>query len=244
MKLKLRLLPILFAAFSAMFAFVSCDNDDDDTHVYVAMGTVEKSGQNYSIRYDYDGDKAFAVTDSVMLVVNKCNAPGQRVITEFYQAGTSRNDSDAITLISVYKVLTKPIFKFPTPAEADSLGHDPISLDDAWVAGGYLNLQYSVASGFYGNTPHFINLTENTAELTSEGLLQLQLVHNEKGDSRDMMRVGYASFPLPKDIEGLKGFAINYTPYTGSPSTREVKLTDSSHDNIQNDGIRKAAVSE
>lgn len=244
MKLKFRLLPILLATFSAMVTFVSCNNDDDDTHVYVAMGTVEKADGNYSIRYDYNSDKAFEVTDSAMLVINKCNTPGQRVITEFYQTGGQRNDSNVIELLSVYKVLTKPIFKFPAPEDADSLGHDPIQLDDAWVSGGYLNLQYSVSSGFYGNIAHFINLTQNTSELTSDGLLQLQLLHNAKGDSRDVMRIGYASFPLPKDIQGLKGFAINYTPYTGSPSTRNVKLTDSAHDNIQNDGVKKAAVSK
>lgn len=244
MRQRTKLLAIVLAAFAAMTAFVSCNDDDDNVQVYVAMGTVEKTGKDYSIRYDYNEDKSFMLSDSVMLAVNKCNAPGQRVITEFYQTGTGRNDSDAITLLSVYKVLTKPFFRYPTPQESDSLGNSPIQLDDAWVSGGYLNLQYTVASGFYGEEPHYINLVMNTAELTSDGMLPLQLVHNDRGTSRDVMRVGYASFPLPKDINGLKGFSINYTPYTGSPSTRKVKLTDSAHDNIQNDGIRKAAESE
>lgn len=244
MRQRTKLLAIFLAAFAAMAAFVSCNDDDDKVNVYVAMGTVEKTGKDYSIRYDYDYDKAFALSDSVMLVVNKCNTPGQRLITEFYQSGTSRADSNVVTLLSVYKVLTKPIFRYPTPQESDSLGNSPIELDDAWVSGGYLNLQYTVASGFYGEVPHYINLVMNTAELTGDGLLQLQLVHNDMGASRDVKRVGYASFPLPKDIKGLKGFSINYTPYTGSPSTKELKLTDSAHDNIQNDGVRAAIESK
>ncbi|MDP4206934.1 MAG: NigD-like C-terminal domain-containing protein, partial [Bacteroidota bacterium] len=90
-------------------------------------------------------------------------------------------------------VLTKGIFMI-TPEKEDSIGNDPIHVNDVWLTNNYLNFEMQY---YGGNMIHYINLVkDNNAQGPAGSAIKLQLRHNNKSDSGHIPLKALVSFDL------------------------------------------------
>lgn len=212
---------VLFTLFVAMAVLSACSNDGDDYDgYYVGMGTLQKESMQYSISFDNGHD--YELADSAMLVYKNIRTPGQRVIASFNYVGSGRQNT-RIALTDIYSVLTKDFIARPETAdEYNKLGNDAIRLQDAWIAGGFLNISFSVMMSNYTSQPHLINVVR-TDELDANGYRILELRHNLNGNLPHFWSgTAYASFIIPDADKQVKGYALSYQ--YGEHETRIIKV--------------------
>ncbi|MFV0376466.1 MAG: hypothetical protein ACK5JD_04100 [Mangrovibacterium sp.] len=198
--------------FLTVISLASCDWDDDGYSLgdfWVDFGLIESGddGENFTIHVD-DG---YAIVPVNMNQIDTEKwANDTRVIVNYTIVG----DKDVEAEEKVYyakindldKVLYKPVFEI-TPETEDSIGNDPIIVDNMWVKDHMLSFRLH----YYGNSKiHFINLVKSPGEVTEDDLpLQLELRHNEKGDQRSYLMTAFVTFDLRSiQVEGLNSMAI------------------------------------
>lgn len=213
-----------------LFVFTGCLDDDGYSlgDAWVGFGVVE-STDTFKILLD-DGEILYPVAFGGYVPWNdnynsgnshKVEA-GDRLMLNFTILDDKLNDAGEVTAYyvkvnSAKKVLTKGVLDI-TEANKDSIGNDPIIVQDTWMANGLLNFQLK----YWGrNQTHFINLVKQPGELTAEGQpFQLELRHNKNGDSEDIPFTAYVSFRLDSlQIAGLDSvrFKITSKDYDGKP---------------------------
>lgn len=208
---------LLLVLLTCIVGLASC-NDDDDIPLYVGMGTVERLDQQYAIRFD--SGEALTVADSTLLVYCGAQRPGQRVIASFqYLEGDRRPQS--IYLVELLRVLTKDFFPEPSEAESDSLGNDPAAVDDVWIAGGHLNIQFRMPVTPYGGRTHYANVVRYN-ETDANGYVRLEFRHNQNGDGRQALATSYISLPLG-DVADAPGLTLSYVDLSGNTRTWTLK---------------------
>ncbi len=208
---------LLGVIMACVMAFTSCD-DDDYTPLYVGMGTVDRQEKQYSIHFDSGED--LAVADSALLLYCGAQSPGQRVIATFQFLDDDRRQQ-TIYLVDLYRVLTKRFFPEPTEAESDSLGNDPVAIDDVWIAGGHLNIQFRMPVTPYSGIAHYANVIRHEGT-DAEGYVQLEFRHNQNGDGRQSSATGYISLPL-EDVADAPGLTVSYRDIAGNTRTWTLK---------------------
>lgn len=122
---------------------------------------------------------------------------------------------------SVKSVLMKGVMDI-TPENQDSIGNDPIIVQDYWMADSLLTFKLK----YWGyNQIHFLNLVKDPGELTESGLpIQLELRHNSNGDDESVPLTAFVSFSLNDlRIEGLDSvqFVVTSTDYDGNEISEE-----------------------
>lgn len=213
-----------------LFGFSGCLDDDGYSlgDVWVGFGVVENA-DTYKIVMD-DGDILYPVAFGGYVPWNENDysgsshkvKAGDRLMLNFTVLDDKLNDAGEITAYyvkvnSAKKVLTKGVLDI-TEANKDSIGNDPIIVQDTWMANGLLNFQLK----YWGrNQTHFINLVKQPGELTSEGQpFQLELRHNKNGDSEDIPYTAFVSFKLDSlQVAGLDSvrFTITSKDYDDKP---------------------------
>lgn len=189
---------------SLFLAVAACD--DDDEVLYAGMGTIGKNADRYAITFD--NGRAYALADSALLLYKEANRVGQRVIVTFAYLDGERTGS-SIALRSLYKVLTKPLFLAPTPEQSDSIGNDGALLEDVWLAGGCLNVDFCIASGRQASRPHLVTMVAPAGEeLDGRGYLNLEFRHHLNGNVPLLLVHGYVSFRLTERQLQAKGYRI------------------------------------
>ena len=194
---------------ASMFAFASC-NDDDQPRVptYIGMGTLDKPADQYTLAID--GGSTCVIPDSSLLVYNKVNQPGKRVIALFSYV-SDRREEKVIYLQDVKGVLTKPLAAKPTsPQEDQELGNNRIRIDRAWMGGGFLNVKfYYLSDGMSGN-PHYINAYD-TGEIDKDGDRIIEMRHNANGHQPVYVSyASYVSFSMPGLEDAKTNFKLRY----------------------------------
>ncbi|TAJ06596.1 hypothetical protein DMA11_22815 [Marinilabiliaceae bacterium JC017] len=174
---------------------VSCDDDDDYSlgKFIISMGTIEGDQDSYIIVTD-SGDRLFP---SASNVPNYPVEDDMRVWVNYTILGDATDNETLdyyVKINDLSDVLTKDIFQL-TDATRDSIGNDPVSISDYWIARDYLNIGF-----YYGGGPgyiHYINLVndENDPE-TEDGMLILELKHNKNNDPYNYRINNWASFDL------------------------------------------------
>ena len=168
--------------------FISCTKSDNKQY-YSVLGTVSKTN-----------DSTIIVTDeSERLLVKNTGSTIEslkdkdRVIAYF----TITNDmlpkgiNYVVDLYDITKVLYKPAIDL-TPENADSIGNDPINVNNIWVVRDYLNMNFT----YYGNNKtHYINLVRLPATVTGD-TINLEVRHNDNGDDNSYEINGLVSFDL------------------------------------------------
>jgi hypothetical protein len=206
---KLFVLLLVGSLFGLM---TGCDLDDDGVYsldkVWVGFGLVDKGAASglYTIKMD-DGEVLYPVTNSRFdnEVFDK-----ERVLVNFTILGNKdnpdHNEYYYVKINSLRKILYKGIFDI-TPAKEDSIGKDPIYVQDKWIKNNMLNFELRYWGGY---KTHFINLVKQPGAInTANGPVVLELRHNNNNDSDDFPLSAFVSF----DLSALKVAGKNSTPF-------------------------------
>jgi hypothetical protein len=151
---------------------------------------------------------------------------GDRILINYTVLGDDKNDAGEIVeffvkVNSIKKILMKGILDI-TSENQDSIGNDPVIVQDYWMTDSLLNFKIS----YWGNNKvHFINLVKQPGELTlANQPIELELRHNENGDEQNIPFAAYVSFKLNElEIAGIDSvqFVVNSTDYDGNSYSYE-----------------------
>lgn len=188
-----------------------CDFDDDDyslNNAWIGFGLVNKeaSSTSFTIVMD-DGEVLFPVTNSGQLANISNN---ERVLVNFTILGNKENPDHNeyyyVKINSLRKILYKGIFDI-TPEKEDSIGNDPIHVEDTWIKNNILNFELKYWGGY---KTHFINLVKQPGTInTDNGPVVLELRHNTNDDNEDFPYSAFVSF----DLNALKIPGKHSTPF-------------------------------
>lgn len=204
-----RFLPLV--AFIAMLlTLTACIEDNNNDYYNVAMGTLQKTNRQYNIVFDGETD-IYAIPDSTMIAYRNLRKPGQRVIAMYNVISEGRGGGKAISLRDIFEVLTKDFVPAPTDESASkALGEDVTSVSEAWIAGGCLNVKFSMLTSGYSVKPHLINAYD-TGLNDSDGNRIIEFRHHLNGNSPQYWSAfSYASFKLPKQEDRAQSYVLRF----------------------------------
>ncbi len=175
----------------------SCDFDDDGyslDNFWVGFGVINaESGSSYTIKMD-DGSELFPVAgypywddleDSTRVLVNFTILDDKTVDEEHEQYYVRVN--------SVKDILFKGVLDI-TEAIEDSIGNDPVHVDDIWATNNMLTfeLDYFGSGGI-----HYVNLVKQPGDITPDDEpIQMELRHNDRDDQPIYRMSAFVTFDL------------------------------------------------
>lgn len=191
----------------------SCNNDGPDYMVDIAtVNPISESA--YSLVLDH-GTKLWPASSNVFYKP-KTN---QRAMVNYTVLSGKFQDYDRVIRVNdIVDILTKDITSLNT-ATKDSLGNDPIAIQDMWIGDGYLNMIFSFPF-VYGSEKHFINLAKND---TIGKPNYYEFLHNAYGDMRGDISTGIVAFnlePLKMEGETSTEFTIKVKTFDGDKEYR------------------------
>jgi hypothetical protein len=212
---------------SFLSLFTGCSLDDDDyslDNAWVGFGLIhqESGSQSFTIEMD-DGEVLYPVSNSGYWNEVTDN---ERVLTNFTIVGNKENPDHNeyyyVRINSLKKILYKGILDI-TPEIEDSIGNDPIKVEDKWIKKNMLNFELKYRGG---EKTHYINLVKQPGNVSdASGPVLLELRHNNNGDSEQLTLSAIVTFDLDSlKIEGqnstkfkitAKGFDGDDFEYTG-----------------------------
>lgn len=192
---KLLLLLMIGSVLSLMSG---CDMDDDGyslNNAWVGFGLIHKDtdSESFTIKMD-DGEVLFPVTNSELWTDVKNN---ERVLTNFTILGNKENPEHNeyyyVKINALRKILYKGILDI-TPAIEDSIGNDPIHVEDKWIKNNMLNFELQYRGG---NKIHYVNLVKQPGVINPDnGPVILELRHNTNGDNEGIPLSAIVTFDL------------------------------------------------
>ena len=205
---KLFVLLLVGSLFSLM---TGCDMDDDGYSLrdaWVGFGLVNKDAGSESVTIKMDDGEVLYPTTNLGLV--KDVVDNERVLVNFTILGNKSNPDHNeyyyVQINSLRKILYKGIFDI-TPAKEDSIGNDPIYVEDKWIKNNMLNFELKY---WGGNKTHYINLVKQPGAINiANGPVILELRHNANDDSEGFPLSAFVSF----DLSALKVSGKNSTPF-------------------------------
>jgi hypothetical protein len=122
---------------------------------------------------------------------------------------------------SIKDILMKGIMDI-TPEIEDSIGNDPIIVENYWMTDSLLNFKLK----YWGsNQIHFLNLVKQPGDVLEENQpIELELRHNANDDDDAIPYAAYVSFSLNSlRIEGLDSvrFVVTSVDYDGNEFLEE-----------------------
>ena len=216
-----KFLKITMLAAIPLWGLTSCldDNKYAYFHPNESWGTIVGTPENFKIETDNGNplrvtenlDPSFPVEDSL------------RVVATFTPLEQTGENSFDIRVNAMKKLLTKmPVYLSElTPDEIDSLGTDPIDIENAWFGTGeYLNIEFII----FVNDPqkaHFLNLVVDEEKSTPEEVF-VTLRHNAFKDETRQKGWGRVSFDIaglvPAGKDQIK-VTLQWTGYSGVPDS-------------------------
>ncbi|HNY06184.1 MAG TPA: NigD-like C-terminal domain-containing protein [Candidatus Egerieousia sp.] len=201
-----------------IFTGCSWNDNNNDGGNNLALVTI-RVNTDKSVWGLTDDNKKIYFNPSSTVLSKYTAVAGQRAIVYFniLSAAVSGYDYNA-QVTAIEDVLTKNVTAVST-AEQDTLGTDGIKIVNAWIAGGFLNMQ--VQMYYSGTAQHLISLEDNQynpldAEQKTDYVC-LELRHNARKDGRQTgtLATGYVCFRLSDydpDNQGKSGIYLRYTP--------------------------------
>ncbi|MCD8102845.1 MAG: hypothetical protein LUE26_09810 [Alistipes sp.] len=215
---------------------ITACNDDDGYSLrdrYYNFGMVEaidgKIENGFNIRLD----------NGTWLVINNSYAvrnikDGDRIIAAYTILGELdpyRDDKRYLAILTDYsRILSKsPVLQSFIDQDAevreDSIGYDPIRVDNAWFGGKYLNIEFSVPRKQGTNVVHMLNLVADDTEEGNDGTLNLYFRHNafddvpEPGSGGFVYTSSLVSFDLTELVPegaGSLDIALHWTQFSST----------------------------
>jgi hypothetical protein len=147
---------------------------------------------------------------------------GDRIFVNFTilddaESDTTGHSTYFVQLNALEEILLKQIMDV-TPENEDSIGSDPIVVQDVWVANHMINFKLK----YWGKyQTHYINLVKQPGDFMADDQpLQLELRHNNNDDIKSIPYTAYVSFHLDSVlITGLDSvqFDVSSVDYDGEP---------------------------
>ncbi len=203
---------ILVIALLPLLAF-SCDGNDTANHnafhhtsreSIVEMATVATTGQGTALRLDSHADTPVVPDSYRLLNMNSLTQEGKRLLLEY-----EWKDAQTVTLQRVRAAATKQIVAPASATVPDSLGHDPVYVQKAWIAGGHLNVIYRI---YYADAsrPHTLNAV-SLNETDQNGRPVVTLCHNAGKDfGAALSYPAYICFPLQGALSKAAAICLKY----------------------------------
>lgn len=182
----------------------SCKKDDTIQYNNITMGNVTGGrfvSDNGNI-FNVVEQNCAGVLDTMQRAIVLCDILNRTTEGSEYEYDIRLND--------MAWVLTKEIIPAGTLTEedADKLVEDPISIEDIWISGGYLNIYIVFPVKTDSKTSHMINLveTENDGDGYSFTLRHNAFTETLTPENSHMFQMGggYVSFPLSTFITESK----------------------------------------
>lgn len=177
MKYIFRITLAAFAVFSLLLT--SCKKDDTIRYNNVTMGNfvngkfISDQGNEFTIVEDLSGANKDDITRAIM----QCD-----VLKKV--EGTENSYEVRVHILS--KVLDKkPVEKVAAAEDPEKLVKDPITIQQLWISGGYINMYVLFEIQTYPEKPekkHMVNLVFNQEEI-GKGTYNLELRHNAFGET-------------------------------------------------------------
>lgn len=206
MKTKKIITYIALSTIILISAFACNDNDGYSLGDFrISIATVVPEGStSYSLLLD-NGDKLWPAHSNVYYRPES----GQRVFVNYTILSDRMDGFDHyIKVNDIWNILTKPVIELTEEIE-DSIGNDPVRVNEFWIGNHYLNASFSFNYG--GIRPHAINMVQNRLEDHNDSdTLYLEFRHNSYNSSSNRLFDGFASFDLkPFREEGKDSIPIN-----------------------------------
>ena len=177
----------------------------------ISIATVVPEGATaYSLLLD-DGTKLWPAASDVYYSPHA----NQRVFVNYTLLSDKIEDFDHyIKVNDIWDVLTKSIIEL-NAENADSIGHDPVRVNEFWIGNNYLNASFSF--NFSGVKPHAINMVRDTMD-TNENIIELEFRHNSYNSESNSLFNGFACFdlkPFRRDDRDSIPIIIKYKDWDG-----------------------------
>ena len=191
-----KILMMMMAVSSLMLT--ACLDDEEGYSlgkVWISLGEVESQGSGSALVRLDDGALLFPVAGEGPLSLPE---EGTRILVNYTIVGDKLINETTkeyyIRLNSWREVLKKGIIDL-TPAMEDSIGNDPVIVEDIWVS---RNQLLNMELKYFGrNKVHFINLVKAPGPLTAEDQpFELEFRHNDNGDDPVYSMNALVSFDL------------------------------------------------
>lgn len=209
---------VLFFLLTGIF-FTSCDDWlDKGKNRYLSYGVVHEEADN---KISITTDKGSVLHPTSRHGIREMEE-NDRLIVKFTIDDVLAKEPPtySVDIYSVYKILTKDILPYAEEI-SDSLGLDPVRIDDGWIRNGFVTLQFVFQGGKPG-LKHMINLVRHEEKPEDADVL-LEFRHNAYEDPYVEKQYGVASFPVggifpgeaPEGKETLK-VKIKYRGFRGT----------------------------
>jgi hypothetical protein len=219
---KMKQLRVIPAVLVIGFLLTAC-LDDYNRHYYyndnlvVSFGLVQKNTTDASFVINLDNGSIVTPSNTS---TSFTPLDSERVWVRFIPvSNTKLTDSTFNFLSNIYSIkdiLFKDVKKL-SQVSADSVGHDPIIIRDAWISPkDILNLEMKF---FTNGSVHYINLLDNGDGNGVANPYILELRHNARGDANNYLVDAFVSFKLNHlRVAGQNQvkFFIRYTDYNGN----------------------------
>ena len=177
----------------AVLTVVSCNKKDEHPlgEFHIDIATVIPVGERgYLLMLDNGKQLWPAATDVFYLPTEN-----RRVFVNYTTLSDEQGGYDHYVKVNdIWDILTKKIIE-QTPQNVDSIGDDPVTINDAWVGNDYLNIDFMFNYG--GVRPHAINLVIDSLhpDVTPD-TLELEFRHNAYGSLSPRLYEGFVCFDL------------------------------------------------
>lgn len=210
-----------------MIGFSGCNDDDGYSlsNIWLGFGVVQEDGDTYSIVMD-NKDILFPVASNYGPGWYNRFENGDRVWINYTILDEELNADGTVKqyyvkVNEIDDILMKGILDI-TEENADSIGNDPIIVQECWMTDSLLNFKLK----YWGYSKiHFLNLVKQPGDLTSESQpIELELRHNANEDDESVPYTAFVSFSLNElRIEGQDSvqFQFTSTDYDGVHHTVE-----------------------
>ncbi len=206
---------------SLLVVFTSCLNDDDGYSLgdyWIGFGIYKGDGESAG-KLVMDNNYVLVAVAATDPLWYEDFSDGDRVLVNYTildEDNTSSSEERYYVKINdISDVLMKGIIDITEEIE-DSIGNDPIIVEDAWITDSLLSFRLK----YWGyNKTHFLNLVKTPGDLTADDQpIQLELRHNANEDAQSIPYTAYVSFSLNSlRISGLDSvqFEVTATDYDG-----------------------------
>jgi len=182
-----------FVFFIVLLTVASCNKKDEHSlgEFHIDIATVIPMGESgYMLVLDNGKQLWPAATDVFYLPTEN-----RRVFVNYTTLSDEQGGYDHYVKVNdIWDILTKKIIE-QTPQNVDSIGDDPVTINEAWVGNDYLNIDFMFNYG--GVRPHSINLVIDSLhpDVTPD-TLELEFRHNAYGSLSPRLYEGFVCFDL------------------------------------------------
>ena len=210
-----------------LFVFASCSDDDGYSlgDIWIGFGIYKGDSESYESIIMDNKDELVPVAATNPNWHERFEN-GDRVLVNYTILDEDETSSEHpryyVKINNIDDILMKGIFEI-TPETEDSIGNDPIIVEDYWMTDSLLSFKLK----YWGlNEIHFLNLVKEPGEISErEEPIMLELRHNANNAPQSVLYTSFVSFSLNslrKEGQDSVEFKVVSTDYEDVEHTLEL----------------------